>query len=280
MRPVKYMTVSLLCVFWVLTSCRGKSGVTVVTNSTLLSITVLPPNATVALGRPLQYTAVANYSDGSSKPLVGATWSTSDAKWAMVTSSGLVIGEKQGPLTVSATYGKIAGSATLTVGPPVSLADELPSRCPTPSKAVQATCREITYEDLPDGARSLLRKLKCDAGPGTSYDSGIAVDLNDDGSPEYQVCCYMPGHGDCGAVLIGKVGTEWRDLTAKQGAMPGGWCGSLVPLETQHRGFHDICFPNVCSPPFKTGTCNQTVWRYDGTGYQPAETDMPDSSSK
>jgi hypothetical protein len=61
--------------------------------------------------------------------------------------------------------------------------------------------------------------------------------------------------------------------------MTGGWCGSLVPLETKHNGFHDICLPNVCSPPFKTGTCNQTIWRFDGIRYRLSDTTPPEPST-
>ncbi len=70
--------------------------------------------------------------------------------------------------------------------------DDLVSRCPPPDRAIQAGCKEIAYKDLPDGAKSLLRKLKCDS----QY--GSAVDLNGDGSPEYKFCCKQAAHGPCG----------------------------------------------------------------------------------
>jgi hypothetical protein len=268
------------CVFWLLVSCNGGGGRNTPGGPTLQSITVSPSNAAVALGKNQKFTATAHYSDGSSKPLPEATWTTSAPGPIQVTSNGLATSVAQGQFGVFATSGKITGNATLTVGPPPSIADELPSRCPTPSKQVQATCRAITYEDLPNGARGLLRELKCDVGPESSYDYGSAVDLTGDGSPEYQFCCHEAPHGPCGAVLIGKIGSEWRDLTAKEG-MSGyeGPCNLFVVLESQHSGFHDLCLPNECAPPYKPGTCNQTVWRYDGTRYRLAETTIPEAAT-
>ena len=258
---------------WVLVSCRGGSRTNTPAAPTLQSITVCPPNATVAVGKDQQLTATAHYSDGSSKPLSEPTWRTSAPTLIVITSNGLVTSVAQGQFAVFATSGKIAGSATLTVGPPLTFADELPSRCPTPSKEVKAICRAIAYQDLPTAAKGLLRELKCDVGPESSYNYGSAVDLTSDGSAEYQFCCHEAPHGPCGAVLIGKIGSEWRDLTAKEGMLGyEGPCNLLVVLESQHSGFHDVCLPNECAPPYKPGTCNQTIWRYDGTRYRLAET--------
>jgi len=68
--------------------------------------------------------------------------------------------------------------------------------------------------------------------------------LNTDGSPETRFCCHEAPHGPCIAVLIGKVGTEWKDLTAKEGLL--GFecaCTGFVALDGQHGGFHDVCVP-------------------------------------
>jgi len=185
------LTFFLPCVFLLLASCRGKRGQNVVENPILRSITVSPPSATLAPGQTQQFTVAANFSDGSSKPLTEAAWSTSAPALTNVTPTGLVTTVGEGHFTVFATFEKVTGSATLTVelqNEPTT--QELAPRCPAPSKEVQATCRGITYEDLPDGARALLRELKCDAGPESTYDYGTAVDLNGDGVPEYQYCCH------------------------------------------------------------------------------------------
>src|ERR1700747_518509 len=87
-------------------------------------------------------------------------------------------------------------------------------------------------------------------------------------------------HGPCGAAVIGRVGTEWKDLTGSEGMLGfEGPCNGLVVLETQDRGFHEICLPDECSPLSKTGTCNPKIWRYDGTRYHLAETPTPDRNN-
>lgn len=150
--------------------------------------------------------------------------------------------------------------------------DDHQPTCPKPSQQIQASCRAITYRDLPAGARALMRKLKCDVRPGSPYDSGSAVDLNGDGSPEYQFCCHEAPHGPCNSILIGKVGTEWKDLTANKGLLGfEGACNLFVPLETQHGGFHDVCLPVECSTPAKNGVCAPTIWHYDGTRYRTSD---------
>jgi hypothetical protein len=152
--------------------------------------------------------------------------------------------------------------------------DDLVSRCPTPDKVIQSSCKEIAYKDLPDGARTLLHKLKCD------YDCGSAVDLNGDGSPEYKFCCKAASHGPCGSVVIGKIGTQWKDLTAKEGVLGfDGACNGFVVLMSQHSGFHDVCLPVECAPGSKTSqNCSPTIWRYQKGRYY--ATGQPSNPSK
>jgi 6-phosphogluconolactonase (cycloisomerase 2 family) len=115
-RSIKWITVSALCVCWLLVSCGG--GGTGTTTPTLQSITVSPANLTVAAGLTQQYTATGNYSDGSSHTLNGVTWATSDTTLATISSGGLVTTLKQGTVTVSATLGAATGSTSLVVGAP------------------------------------------------------------------------------------------------------------------------------------------------------------------
>jgi hypothetical protein len=153
----------------------------------------------------------------------------------------------------------------------VLAAEDLVSRCPKPSKVVPASCTEIAYKDLPPGARDLLLKMRCDVRSGGPYDYGSAVDLRGDGSLEYQFCCHEAAHGPCGSVLIGKIGNEWKDLTAKEGLLGFlGACNLFVVLESQQRGFHDVCLPVQCMPATKSGSaaCVPTIWRYDGARYR------------
>jgi len=162
------------------------------------------------------------------------------------------------------------------------VADDLASRCSRPSKVVQSSCKAIAYKDLPQGARDLLRKMKCDVRSGSPYDYGSAVDLNGDGSPEYQFCCHEAPHGPCGSVVVGRIGSEWKDLTAKEGLLGfEGACSLFVVLESQQRGFHDVCLPVECSPATKANSaaCTPTIWRYDGTRYRATDATAAKPSS-
>ena len=164
-------------------------------------------------------------------------------------------------LTRLAVIAGIACGIALAAGPP--------PMCPAPAKAIQASCREITYKDLPEGAKTLLRKLKCDVGAGSNYDYGSAVDLNGDGSPEYQFCCHEAPHGPCDARLIGKVANEWKDLTGSGGL--SGYddaCGRFVILETQHNGFHDVCLADQCSAPTTPAACAPAIWQFQASRYR------------
>jgi hypothetical protein len=120
--------------------------------------------------------------------------------------------------------------------------------CPRPDSDILERCESISYARFPDEAIALLKKLKCDVEPNTSYDYGSEVDLNGDGHPEYHICCSESPHGPCGAVLIGRVGSQWKDLTAGHsllGFTPA--CGAFVVLSSQHNRYHDICLPILCS---------------------------------
>jgi hypothetical protein len=139
-------------------------------------------------------------------------------------------------------------------------------QCPRVSEKSLAACKAITLQDLPQGATALLTKMECDAS--SNYNYGSAVDLNSDGTPEYQVCCQDSRHGPCSSVVIGKIGSEWKDLTAK-GSLFGfdDACGQFFVLERQHRGFHDVCLPYQCSTLAKGKTCVPTIWQFDDGRY-------------
>jgi hypothetical protein len=143
--------------------------------------------------------------------------------------------------------------------------------CPKPSEPILESCRTVRYSELPPEARELLTKMKCEVRTGSNYDYGSAVDLSEDGIPAYQFCCSESPHGPCGAVVIGKVGREWNNLTAADGLL--GYddaCGQFIVLESQRKGFHDVCLPNQCSnaTPNRGAECLPTIWRFSGSRYQ------------
>jgi hypothetical protein len=135
--------------------------------------------------------------------------------------------------------------------------------CPEPDIKALTACREVSYKDLPKGALALLKTLRCDVS--SNYDYGSAVDLNGDGQPEYEVCCKDSSHGPCGAVVIGKIGSDWKELTAKEGV--AGYtpaCGLFVVLASRHSGVDDVCLPNQCSTVSSPGgrPCVPTIWNF------------------
>jgi hypothetical protein len=146
-------------------------------------------------------------------------------------------------------------------------------RCPTPSKEILGACKKISYVDLPKGAIALLRTMNCQVKPGDVYDDGSAVDLNGDGTPEYQVCCNPAPHGPCSSVLIGRIGSEWKELSPSTVGLEGyaTACGLFVVLASQTGGFHDTCLPNLCSS-FTTTTCVPTILQFNNNGYRSIDT--------
>ena len=96
-------------------------SVTISTNLTvgapqLASIAVVPSNALVNIGAPVQLTATGTFSDGTLHDLTkSATWSSSNTGVATVSATGLVTGVAAGDLTIAATYNSTTGSDAVTV---------------------------------------------------------------------------------------------------------------------------------------------------------------------
>jgi len=85
----------------------------------LVSITVNPVSAAIALGTSQQYQATGTFSDGSTQNVTGlVVWSSATTTVATINTAGLVSSIGQGSTTVSASFESISVSAPLTVGPP------------------------------------------------------------------------------------------------------------------------------------------------------------------
>ncbi len=97
-------------------SLTGTATLTVNPVVTLLSVTLAPLNTTILLGNTQQYTATANYSDGSSVDVTTtATWASTVTGVATVNSTGLATSVAAGTTSISATYNSVPGSTPLTV---------------------------------------------------------------------------------------------------------------------------------------------------------------------
>jgi hypothetical protein len=96
-------------------SISGSANLTV-TAPNLLSIAVIPANASLANGTTRQYRAIGTYSDGSTLDITAsAAWGTADAGVAAISGSGLASVTTPGSTTVTATSGSVSGSTNLTV---------------------------------------------------------------------------------------------------------------------------------------------------------------------
>jgi len=100
-------------------------------NPTVSSISIDPPNPTVAFGpnaSTQQMTAIATYSDGSTGTLRASTsctgstvcWSSSSPAVASITTGGLLTGLSAGTTTITAASGAITSTTTATAAEVVS----------------------------------------------------------------------------------------------------------------------------------------------------------------
>ena len=94
------------------------SGTTtlLVTDTTLVSITVTPANSSIAKGTTKQFTAVGIFSDNSNQDLSNqVTWISSDNAMATITTAGLASGAGVGSPIITALLWTISGTTTLNV---------------------------------------------------------------------------------------------------------------------------------------------------------------------
>jgi uncharacterized protein YjdB len=84
---------------------------------TVTAVSVSAASSSLGVGRTLQLTATATYSDKSTKDVTSsATWQASDSTIATVSSSGLLTAVKVGTLTVTANVGAVVSApSTFTV---------------------------------------------------------------------------------------------------------------------------------------------------------------------
>jgi len=108
------------------TCCGGgggtgtSSGTASVSAPTLTSIAVSPSSPSISIGTTQQFTATANYSDGSTEDISSnVTWTSSATNVASISSSGLARSVAVGQTTIAAKYvTSMSGTTTLTVAPP------------------------------------------------------------------------------------------------------------------------------------------------------------------
>jgi putative cell wall-binding protein len=98
----------------------GESGTAAVTVTApvVVALGVTPHPASVVAGLTRQFTATAEYSDGTFQNVTGAaTWTSSSTTVATISDTGVATGHATGTTTITATYGGHSGTATLSVTP-------------------------------------------------------------------------------------------------------------------------------------------------------------------
>ena len=96
-------------------SISGTASLTV-TAASPSSITVTPAGASLPLGLAQQFSATADFSDGTSQDVTGvATWHSSSTAVASITTSGLATARNVGTTSISATFASVSSSSPLTV---------------------------------------------------------------------------------------------------------------------------------------------------------------------
>jgi hypothetical protein len=124
-------------------------------NPTVSSITIDPPNPTVAFGpnsATQQMTAAATYSDGSTGSLTAGTsctgntvcWSSSDPTVASISTGGLLTGLSAGTSTITAASGAITATTTATAAEVVTSMIITPATAGITANGVDAANFTIT----------------------------------------------------------------------------------------------------------------------------------------
>lgn len=98
---------------------QGRAPILGLPAATLVSLAVTPAAPSIALGLTQQFSASATLSDGSTQPVTAAWTSATPAVATINAASGLAASTGAGSSVISAAYGGMTASATLTVTPAV-----------------------------------------------------------------------------------------------------------------------------------------------------------------
>lgn len=87
-----------------------------VTPATLASLVVTPASTVVGVNGTVQYTATGVFSDQSTQDMTSqVVWISSNASAALINAAGLASGISAGTTSITAAFGAVSGSTTLTV---------------------------------------------------------------------------------------------------------------------------------------------------------------------
>lgn len=96
-------------------SVSGSTQFTV-TNATIVSINVIPPGQTIAIGTTLDFSAAGHFSDGTLQDITNdSNWLSSNTAVATMGGTNTAAALSSGTTNISASFNGVTGSAPLTV---------------------------------------------------------------------------------------------------------------------------------------------------------------------
>jgi Bacterial Ig-like domain (group 2) len=126
--------------------------------ATIKTITVTPARTSIPQGSPLQFTATALMSDGTTKDVTSSSqWTTSHPEVATVNAAGLARGVGLGASNMAAKNGAVTGATILTITAGTSSPPTVKSIAVSPSNAslaANATLQYTAIATLSDGTTS------------------------------------------------------------------------------------------------------------------------------
>ena len=137
-------------------SVLSNTAALTVTNAMITAIQVTPAVAKQPAGVPLQYTAIATFSDGSQQDISAVTtWSSSDPGKATVDAKGLATTRATGAVTITASQGGVQSNAVALTIVDATLV-RLDVTPPTASIPVGLTQAYVAVGTFSDGSRQDL----------------------------------------------------------------------------------------------------------------------------
>ena len=118
----------------------------------VVQITVTPATPSILTGYGQQFTAVAQYDDGTRKVISNCTWSTSNASVLLVDSKGWAWAVTAGSATVAASADVASGSTSVTVTDSPITSITISPLNPSISKSKQATQQFSATATYGDGS--------------------------------------------------------------------------------------------------------------------------------
>ncbi len=113
----KKATKNAVTVYAKLNGITGQTSLTI-TSMSVASLSLTPPNPTIAVGTVQAFSLIGTFSDGVTTVDLtkSAQWGTSNYKDAVINRSGTATGRAAGSVTISGSYGSLAAATTtLTV---------------------------------------------------------------------------------------------------------------------------------------------------------------------